>query len=88
MTVPKSVWDHVYDYFDKKLKSYEVIDVIKSSSHPMDNYLYMVVAYHVPSGSWTFWSCWNDKMRSLNHGHYDISDYDDALSQCLSFQRK
>lgn len=95
MTVPLQVWEHVKEYLAKNLPQYQVQDVMRKSRHPDDHYLYIVIAKHknysdikrqYGGGEWVVWTCWNESTRSLNHGHYDIKDYNCALGiaeQCF-----
>lgn len=94
MTVPLHVWEHVKEYFTKELPRYQVQDVIRRSSYPEDSYLYMVIAKNtnypeikkqLGCGEWVVWTCWNETTRCLNHGHYDIKDYDTAMEVCMKY---
>jgi hypothetical protein len=88
--VPKDVIDHVMDYFETELRNYEVVKVLNASEHPDDDYLYMVIAkkkQNTYDGEYACWTCWNDQIKTLNFGHYNI-DYETALNICNEFYRK
>lgn len=87
-TVDLKVWSNVKEYFAKELPQYQVQDVIRKSKFPADSHLYMVIAKHkcypeikkqCGGGEWVVWTCWNESTQCLNHGHYDIKDYDAAV---------
>ena len=68
---------HVKNYFRKHLPSYAVLEVRKKSTHPKDNYLFMVSAAK-EDGTFAVWTCWNETSQSLNYGHYDLQ----TLEEC------
>lgn len=63
---------HVETYFGKHLPHYAVLAVSRKDFHPDDGHLYIVSAKNEKDGTFAVWSCWNEKTRSLNHGHYGI----------------
>lgn len=71
--VYKEVERNIKEYFRENLPRYEVLKIRKKSYHPDDAHLYMVSAKK-NDGSYGVWTGWNDKTRSLNHGHYDLKD--------------
>lgn len=75
--VSYAVWKNIERYLEENLSRYNLIDVFRKSQHPDDDYLYMVIAKH-DNGTWAVWTCWNDKTKTLNNGHYTIEDIMDA----------
>lgn len=73
--IPKEVESNIEEYFRVNLPRYEVVQIRKKSYHPDDVHLYMVAAKK-DDGTYAVWTGWNDKNRSLNHGHYDLKDLD------------
>ena len=77
---PVEVINEVEKYFERELPNYEVRKswVVRKSNHPDDSYLYMVAAKKRKGGfrghEWTVWTCWNQSTKSLNYGHYDLSE--------------
>lgn len=69
----KNIVQHVYDYFEEHLPQYTVFEVRKQSYNPDDDYLYLVAAKN-KNGSYAVWTSWNESIRSLNQGHYDLSN--------------
>lgn len=69
----KEVEDHVTEYLKKELPSYQLLDVRPKSNHPDDSYLYMVTAKK-NDGTYAVWTSWNELIKSLNYGHYDLPD--------------
>lgn len=67
----KDVVQHIYDYFEEHLTQYSVFEIRRKSYDPDDNYLYMVAAKH-KNGTYAVWTSWNESIRSLNHGHYNL----------------
>lgn len=88
VSINNPVYDHVRKYFKENNMPYEVQEIIH---HPgvFCKELYVVIAKHSAypefkarcgGGPWVVWSCWNDNTQCLNHGHYDIKDYDRAYN--------
>lgn len=70
----KDVVQHVYDYFEEHLPLYTVFEIRrKSYDTENDDYLFMVAA-RKQDGTYAVWTCWNESIRSLNHGHYNLPD--------------
>lgn len=69
--IPKEVVQNVKNYFAKELNNYEVIEVLRASEHPDDDYLYHVAAKRNDE-EYACWTCWNDRTQSLNYGHYNL----------------
>ena len=63
---------HVETYFKNHLPHYAVLTVSRRNHHPDDGHLYIVSAKNEKDNTFAVWSCWNEKTRSLNHGHYGI----------------
>lgn len=66
------VFKQVQEYFKEHLPNYEVLEVRRKSNHSDDYYLWMVSAYRRENDTYAFWSSFNTKTGSLNHGHYDL----------------
>ena len=64
---------NIEKYFKENLPAYEVVEVRKKSEYEEDAYLYMVAA-RKGTGEYAVWTCWNERLQSLNYGHYDIKD--------------
>lgn len=71
------VGEHVEFYFKENLPQYTVLEISRKSSHPDDNYLFMVSAKK-DDGTYAVWSSWNESTHSLNHGHYNIKSLEDC----------
>lgn len=70
---PKKVTNNIEKYFKENLPAYEVVEIRKKSEYEADSYLYMV-ATKKDDGTYAVWTCWNEKLQTLNHGHYGIHD--------------
>lgn len=81
----KDVVQHIYDYFEEHFPQYAVFEVRRPSYEPADDYLYMVAARH-QNGSYATWLSWNEKIHSLNHGHYGLSDMKSCLEIMSDYQ--
>lgn len=71
------VKEHVELYFKKYLPQYTVLEIRQKSYHPEDNYLYMVSAGKKDS-TYAFWSSWNERLQTLDHGHYSLQSVEDC----------
>lgn len=69
---------HVEIYFMKHLPQYSVLTVSRKSLHPNDGYLYIVSAKNERNNTYAVWSCWNERIQSLNHGNYGIKSLKDC----------
>lgn len=70
-------------YFNKNLPQYEVVEVMRKSNHPSDDYLYMVIAATTSENpKYACWTCWNDSTESLHYGHYNLPTYVAAKDVC------
>lgn len=58
-------------YLKEHLPGYTVPKVRKKSYHPDDSHLYMVSAKK-DDDTFAVWTSWNQKTKSLNHGHYGL----------------
>ena len=91
--VPSNVIENVEKYLKENLPNYKLVKVLRKSSHPADDYLYMVIAKKelTPEqksygfGQYTVWSCWNETTQSLNCGHYNIETENDAFELAKGF---
>lgn len=70
---------HVETYFKEKLPQFTPLEIKRKSSHPDDNYLFMVSAKK-DDGTYAVWTSWNESIQSLNHGHYNLKSLDDCES--------
>lgn len=64
---------NVRKYLKEHLPGYEAVEVRKKSWHEEDAHLFMVAAKK-EDGTFAVWTSWNEKLQTLNHGHYDIKD--------------
>ena len=71
------VMEQVTIYFKENLPKYTVLKIRKKSYHPDDSHLYMVAAKK-DDGTYSVWTCWNQKLKSLNHGHYGLQSKEDC----------
>ncbi len=71
------VWKHVDLYLKEYLPKYTLLEIRKKSCYPNDDYLYMVSAKK-EDGSYAFWSSWNERLQTLNHGHYNLQSVEDC----------
>lgn len=81
----KDVVQHIYDYFEEHLPQFTVFEVRRQSYDPADDYLYMVAAKH-KNGSYAVWTSWNEKIHSLNHGHYGLPNMKSCVEIMLEYQ--
>lgn len=77
---PDDVIHNISDYFDKEIKHYTPLYVCRHSNHPSDDYLYSIIGKNVSDGSYACWSTWNNSTKVLNHGHYGLSNYEEAMN--------
>ncbi len=77
MKIGLEVMEQVKLYFKENLPKYTVLKIRKKSCHPDDSHLYMVSAKK-DDGTYTVWTSWNQKLKSLNHGHYDLQSKEDC----------
>lgn len=68
---------HVAEYFEQHLPQYAIMEVRRKSCHPDDDYLYAVSAKK-DDGTFAVWTCWNEKLQSLNHGHYGLKSFEEC----------
>lgn len=69
----REVFNNVEEYFKEHLPAYEVVEVRKKSGYEEDSHLYMVAGKKADN-TFAVWTCWNEKLQTLNHGHYGIQD--------------
>ncbi len=68
---------HIETYFRENLPKYNVLEIRRKSSHPDDGYLFMVSAKKEDE-TYAVWTSWNERIQSLNHGHYGLK----TLEEC------
>lgn len=84
--VPAEVVEHVKEYLAAELSEYELVEVLRASEHPEDDYLYMVIA---KGKCWySVWTCWNEKTHVLNYGHYGIESHEKARTIAAEYYHK
>ena len=92
--MPLKIYENVKKYFEKNNMPYDVQEIIPDKS-PFNNYLFIVIAKHreypeikkaCGGGPWVVWSSWNESTQCLNHGHYDIVDYDKAYALAMDLR--
>lgn len=71
------VREHIELYFKENLPQYTVLEIRKKSSHPDDAHLFMVSAKN-DNGTYAVWSSWDQKLQTLNHGHYSLRNAADC----------
>lgn len=93
-TVPLKIYENVKKYFEKNNMPYDVQEIIPDKS-PFNDYLFIVIAKHrkyseikqaYGGGPWVVWSSWNESTQCLNHGNYDILDYDKAYALAMDLR--
>lgn len=75
--IESEVMEQVTLYLKENLPKYTVLKIRKKSYHPDDSHLYMVSAKK-DDGTFAVWTSWNQKLKSLNHGHYDLQSERDC----------
>ena len=78
--VPEDVMHNISDYFDKEIKQYIPLYVCRHSNHPNDDYLYSVIGRNTSDDSYACWSTFNNSTKVLNHGHYGLSNFEEAMN--------
>lgn len=76
---------HVSDYFGEHLPQYTVLEVRRKSCQPEDDYLYMVSAKN-QNGTFAVWTSWNESIKSLNCGNYNLSCMEDCAKLMSGYQ--
>ena len=81
---------NIRKYFSESqgLNDFEVIDVRKSSDHPDDSYLFHVIGLNKQTKEYAVWTSWNKTMKSLNHGHYNLTSFEEAEKVCEKFYNR
>lgn len=64
---------NVEEYFKEHLPAYKVVCIRKKSGYEDDSHLYMVTGKKADN-TFAVWTCWNENLQTLNHGHYGIKD--------------
>lgn len=74
----EKVIEHVSEYFNLHLPQYTILEIRRKSYHIDDSYLYMVSAKK-DDGTYAVWTNWNEDLKTLNHGYYDLSSAEDCI---------
>ena len=90
--VPQEVKDNVRKYLEKENLG-ELIDVMRASDHPLDHYLYHVIArkpnvnklFHDGEWNYSCWTCYNSTTNGLNYGHYQLESEEKAREICKEY---
>ena len=93
--VPQEVKENVKNYLVEHNLG-ELVDVMRASEYPADNYLYHVIAKkpnekkYFHNGDWDYscWTSWNETTQSLNYGHYNLETEERAREICEEFFNK
>lgn len=80
------VVQHVNEYFEKHLPRYTVLEVRRQSYFTEKDYLYMVAGKNQDDGSYAVWMSWNDRINSLNFGHYNLPDLEECAKIMSEYQ--
>lgn len=75
--VSDDVIENVKNYFAKEMPRYIPVYVCRGSNHPEDDYRYSVIGKR--EEEYSCWTSWNESTQSLNHGHYGMKDFADAM---------
>lgn len=75
----KEVFENINSYFRENEMNYEVVKLYRKSNRKNDWYLYVVVARFTNTQRYAVWTSWNDLIKCLNHGHYDITSIEDCM---------
>lgn len=81
LDIPLTVLHDVEKYFESSggLNNYVVTKMCRASNDPGEDYLYAVVGNNVKTGEYACWTSWNQSKGSLNLGHYNLPDEQNAL---------
>ena len=90
--VPAEVKENVKKYLVEHNLG-ELVDVMRASDHPEDDYLYHVIARKINeskffhNGEWNYscWISWNETTQSLNFGHYNLQTQTEARRICYAY---
>ena len=90
--VPNEVRENVKKYLEKENLG-ELVDVMRASDHPLDHFLYHVIArkpntskiFHNEEWDYSCWTSWNETSQSLNFGHYHMSTEEKAREVCEEY---
>ena len=77
MKIKSEVMEEMNLYLKENIPKYNVLKNRKKSYHPDDSHLYMV-SEKKDDGTYAVWTSWNQKLKSLNHGHYDLQSERDC----------
>jgi hypothetical protein len=78
--VPDNVIDDIVAYFSSDISGFTPLRVCRHSNHPKDSYLYSVIARKDNDNTIACWSTFNESIKSLNHGHFNLASESDAVS--------
>ena len=95
LEVPQEVIEHVKNYLTGHDLG-ELVEVMRASDCPDDDYLYMVIArkvninkyFHNGEYDYSCWTSWNETTQSLNFGHYHLKTVKSAEEICAQFFHK
>jgi hypothetical protein len=73
--VPQNVKENVKKYLEENNLG-ELVDVMRASDHPEDNYLYHIIAKK--RDTYSMWTSWNETTQCLNFGHYGLESEEQA----------
>jgi hypothetical protein len=90
--VSEKVKENVKKYLEENNLG-ELVDVMRASDHPDDEYLYHVIAKkpnthkYFHNGEWNYscWTSWNETTQGLNYGHYQLKSEEVAREICAEF---
>ena len=77
--IKEKVISDVNEYFKRNKMRYTTFEILRKSNHLDDKHLFMVIAINLNSKEYAVWTSWNNKKKSLNHGHYGIKDLNDCI---------
>jgi len=78
--VPEQVKENVKNYL-REHNLGTLVDVLRHSEYPVDDYLYHVIAKK--GEDYSVWTSWNETTQCLNHGHYGL---DIAQVVCVHYK--
>lgn len=74
-----------FDKENTKSKNMTVEHISPVNRNPNDKNLFCVMARNKETNKFTVWSSYNSETNSLNHGHYDISNLNEASKLMCQF---
>lgn len=90
---PKEVHEHVVSYFKNESlgNRYDTSAIeafVGGDKEIGDGHLFLVMAKEKSSDGYGCWTCWNDSVKSLNYGHYDLKNREEAIEILEKFEPK